>query len=878
MTIYFHPRYDSSVFLTEKDCGLGKAYCGTEALMAELELRAGLTCTETDHPSRVISYMEAMEDALGRDPDLFYQDSFRRDDFGTAELMLEWRDALVKAGWDGSPVGDSEKISVLSLIESCFCCPGPADRWRALLAEARKRPILRSSDSIKVQCRRDDLAPLLQALLDAVSKYSKVKYKEEPGTIEDGKVRIIDFDNEYTAHEWIAAQELGGEDVVAEADTALLGDFLRAAGKPGIGAADAGIGAVMRLLPLGLSLFRYPVDIAALQSYLQAPRSPFGKLHCECEAKDGSKYYASAARRLFSHICSEGGFGPGWEEIFDGARFDFNGVPLPDKERDEALQFLGMWEQSQKLPEGEAPVKGVEAFIKGLGRWAAGQSVSPDSPYNAQYQALQRYCGAMRRLLGRVMGNTVPVSTLTRWAAHICVPIDISSDYPRLGSLNVVGSVADIYSGADRLIWFAASTDSDIPYDYDFLSPGEIADLQEAGVHVSRKEQLAAMDKAYRAEGLSRCREVTVVTCRRISGKETLLSALLAELEERIGLAAGTPVPKTASGPVVKDFGKAAKHIFDPAILDGFKRGEESYSSINTLLMSPVDYLLDYVKGYRQYGIDEIADIETTEGIVAHAYIEALGNKCSNDPKKMLDLHGKEKDYEAILSEVMDGKGLILYLEENSLERKNFRVSLWESVRTLLDIIISNDLRIIGFEHPLKADFTNIGPAIAVIDCLLQDPGDGEYVIIDFKYSHGKTYQKKLEECRELQLSIYRKVVEKERGPVKFVGYYAIPRRKLYTTDNTLNHYSIERVHRETTPDLFDQAARGYVFRMSQLRQGIAEEGEDLQLKVLDYFNQPDLYPLEISYEDKSKNIAEGEKRKARAYGDKNITLKGGLS
>ena len=874
MTIYFHPRYDSSVFLTEKDCGLGKAYCGTEALMAELELRAGLTCAETDHPSRVIFYMEAMEAALGRDPDLFYQDSFRRDDFGTAELMLGWRDALVKAGWDGSPVGDSEKISVLSLIESCFCCPGSADRWRALLAEARKRPILRSSDSIKVQCRRDDLPPLLQALLDAIGAHSEVKYLE-PGTIEDGKIKIIDFDNEYTAHEWITAQELGGEDVVAEADLALLGDFLRTAGKPGIGAADSGIGAVMRLLPLGLSLFRYPADIAALQSYLQAHRSPFGKLYGKCGTEDGGEYYASAARRLFSHICSEGGFGPGWDEILDGARFDFNGAPLPDKERDEALQFLGMWEQSQKLPEGEAPVKGVAAFIEELGRWA-GRSVSPDSPFNAQYQALQRYCGAMRRLLGRVKGDTVPVSTLTRWAAYICVPIDITSDYPRLGSLNVVGSVADIYSGADRLIWFAASTDSEIPYEYAFLSPDEIRDLEKAGVLVSRKERLAEMDKAYRTEGLSRCREVTVVTCRRISGKETLRSALLAELEERIGLAEGTPVPKTASEPVVKDFGKAAKHTFDPAILNGFKREEESYSSINTLIMSPVDYLLDYVKGYRQYGIDEIADIETTEGIVAHAYIETLGGRCGNDPGKMLALHGT--DYNSILDQIIGEKGLILHLEENLLERESFRVSLGESVGILLEIIISNNLEIVGFEHTLTANLPKIGNVIAKIDCLLKDPSDETYIIIDFKYSHGKTYQKKLEECRELQLAIYRKVVEKELGPVKFVGYYAIPRRKLYTADNTLNHDAIERIHRKTTPALFDQAARGYVFRMRQLRQGIAEEGEDLQLQVLDYFRQPDLYPLEISYEDKSKNIAEGEKRKARAYGDKNITLKGGLS
>ena len=36
MTIYFNPRYDSSVFLTAQDCGLGKTYSGKEALLSEL--------------------------------------------------------------------------------------------------------------------------------------------------------------------------------------------------------------------------------------------------------------------------------------------------------------------------------------------------------------------------------------------------------------------------------------------------------------------------------------------------------------------------------------------------------------------------------------------------------------------------------------------------------------------------------------------------------------------------------------------------------------------------------------------------------------------------------------------------------------------------
>lgn len=878
MTIYFNPRYDSSVFLTAQDCGLGKTYSGKEALLSELELRAGLTCAEADHADRVIAYMEAMKAALDKAKaegrELFYEGSFERDDFGTAELMLGWRDALVKAGWNGNPVGESEKIDVLSQIESSFKCPGSADRWRTILAEAAKRPILRPSDRIMVQCSEDDLEPGLKKLFDSINAQYAVPVVEyhsqaRPVSKDDqafkAKCRILEFDNEYTAHEWIASQDLGQDDVVAEADEALLGDILHTLGKPCIGAADEGIGAVMRLLPLGLALFRYPADINCLQSYLQSPRTPLGKLHTEV-VKDEQTFHPGAVRQLFDHICSEGGFGKGWDEILDGAKYAWDGTPLDDETRSEALEFIGMWEKSKDLPDGEAHVADVTKFIKGLNNWAGG-CIQPDGELNAQFQALQRNCGAMLRLLSSWNGDTIPVEKLSRWASHICVPINISSDYARLGSMNVVGSLADIYSPAGRLVWFAATTDNSTSYEYDFLSRSEIEDLRAAGALLADKEQMARLDKAYKLEGLSRCSSVTIVTCRRISGVETVQSALLSEISGCIPTTLGTPVAKTASGDVETDLGKKTVHRFDPKILEGFKRKAESYSSINTLLMSPVDYLLDYVKGYRQYGIEEVADVQTTEGTVAHAYIEALGQKCSNDPKAMLAMH--QSDYDTILTQVISEKGLLLCLEENGLEEKSFKVGLQESVGTLLGIIIENGLKIEGFEYELTADIAPIGSVFAKIDCLLSDPADGKYVILDFKFNSGMTYYRKIEDNRELQLAVYRKVVEKELGEVKFIGYYAIPRKTLFTPANTLkDNPAVEEVYQDEL-DIFEMAARGYVYRWDQLRQGILEEGEGLPLVDLDYNSQLDLYVLEGDY-DKPE-------LKARAYGDKNIVLKGGL-
>lgn len=895
MTIYFNPRYDSSVFLIAADCCLGKAYSGKEALLSELELRAGLTCASVEHADRIIEYMQAMKAALDKasaaGKKLFYADSFERDDFGTAELMLGWRDALVKIGWDGKDVGSSEKIDVLSQIESSFKCPGSADRWRALLAEAARRQILRPTDRIMVQCAKDDLEPVLSRLFDSINAQYAVPVVEYhskalPVSKEDqglaAKCRILEFDNEYTAHEWIASQNLGQDDVVAEADEALLGDMLHTLGKPGIGAADEGIGAVMRLLPLGIALFKYPADINCLQSYLQSPRTPLGKLHTKDAKSDGTPVYPGAVRQLFDHICSEGGFGEKWDRILEYARFAWDGTPLEDKDYRSALEFIGMWDRSKDLPEGEARVSDVRAFIKGLNNWAGG-CIQPECELNAQFQALQSNCGAMLRLLEGCSGETVSVEKLSRWASHICVPINISSDYARLGSLNVVSNVADIFSDAERLVWFAASTDNNISYEYDFLSRSEVSALRTAGALIPDKEQMARLEKAYKLEGLSRCASATIVTCRRISGVETVQSALLSELARCVNATEGTPVAKTASGVVDTDLGKKDVHTFDPAILKGFKRKAESYSSINTLLTSPVDYLLDYVKGYRQYGIEEVADLLTTEGTVAHAYIETLGEECGYNAGKMLTQH--RSSFDAILDRVISENGLLLCLEENSLEEKSFRVGLKKSVETLLGIIIGNGLEIEGFEYEITAKLPDFGgPVYAKIDCLLKDPSDGKAVIIDFKYNSGLTYSRKIADNRELQLAIYRKVIETggfredadgnitniPARDVKFIGYYAIPRKTLFTPENTLSaNPAVEEV--EQAPlDIYTMAARGYDYRWAQLRNGILEEGEGLPLDSLDYNSQPGLYPLEADYD--NANL------KARAYGDKNIVLKGGLN
>ena len=414
MDIYFNPLYDSSVFLRKTDCGLGRTFKGPDALLAELELRCGLTTVENEHSQRVISYIEAMQKAATNGTMPFYLKSFRQDDYGTAELMLGWRDALIRAGWDGKNVIESEKVRRLSEIECSFNDPGKADKWREIIAESGKRPLLGPSDRIKVCCRKDALDAVLARLLSNIEKMSgpgSVQYMGKDVT-EPPEMEILEFDDEYRAHEWIATQELTAADVVAEADTALLGELLRSLGKPQTGAADNGIGPVMRLLPLGVALFKYPADIASLQSFLQSPKNPVGNLYIEREGEDGKKYHVKASIALLQHICANGGLGDGWDGIIRDARFTYDGKDISARDYDRAVAFLNLWDKSKILPEGKANVKDVKDFVYGLDKWAAGE-IAPESNLDSQFHALRGSCRAMLRLLDSVDEATADIDRLS---------------------------------------------------------------------------------------------------------------------------------------------------------------------------------------------------------------------------------------------------------------------------------------------------------------------------------------------------------------------------------------------------------------------------------------------------------------------------------
>ena len=125
-----------------------------------------------------------------------------------------------------------------------------------------------------------------------------------------------------------------------------------------------------------------------------------------------------------------------------------------------------------------------------------------------------------------------------------------------------------------------------------------------------------------------------------------------------------------------------------------------------------------------------------------------------------------------------------------------------------------------------------------------------------------------------LQLALYSEAVRRHfGGSVSTVGYWILPKHQLLTIEGMLadDNEDIEYFP-PSGRNIFREVCNSYTFRMDQLKKGIIEEGETLNLEDLDYYNSQEtmgLYPLETEYQQPTI--------KGHPIGNDNITLKGGL-
>jgi ATP-dependent helicase/nuclease subunit B len=95
---------------------LGQATVGPLGLLQLLETRLGLKRVDASLAERREQYRQLLEQAP---EEAFFRSSLAKDPIATAATLLQWRDGLVEAGWDGqADAADSLRLRGLAEVEN----------------------------------------------------------------------------------------------------------------------------------------------------------------------------------------------------------------------------------------------------------------------------------------------------------------------------------------------------------------------------------------------------------------------------------------------------------------------------------------------------------------------------------------------------------------------------------------------------------------------------------------------------------------------------------------------------------------------------------------------------------------------------------------
>ncbi len=851
MKIIYSPFYDGDTYLGDSTKVIGTTYVGNMGLLDQLQLRAGIHLATKSDVEREAEYHKVMMNHI---PGTVFEQAAHVDPLGVAAKLLQWRDALIMAGWDGKcDDPNASKIDVLSSIEKDFKAMGFADCWRRISEVYDKSNYLNGCvEEIQVDCPWSEIPHIIQRTLLSIGCKGTIITKTvnedlEPHVGNIDRIKLIEFDDVNDAYEWFAQIKMLPEGTaVINRNNVRLNHTLYTWDRPQLHSTFKDSNPqLLQLFKLSMSIFSRPLNIQNLVSYLMLPMSPIP---------------GALRRRLARLLISQGGFGEKkvrekgverdeWEEIIESFEFLNKESKPTSQARTKKMPFL-------------APIRadfsrGIEkndviAYIDMLKTWATGHFADNELPQarKDQLHQLITFLDSLNIAL-QPLPNKVSYSDLEKLILQIYRPMNYSLQAAENGSYNVISNIRSLAVKAQTIIWLDCQEDDKEMDPYDFLSSTERNYLKSKGCIVPDFAKHLQICRSECARIINACDCVILIRSRfdgttRLGEHPLIAEVRYAFKQAGIKLRASKPndlfemIETTSTHDVIDRFSPVKALELGDIDYQGRK---ESNTSLDTLINFPFNYLMQYVARLPMPDEEQLMSLYVITGLVAHHFFEHVIEDANKEIEQMRKLTCDEFDQR--LEDAIDSTGLLLRLEESASTLIEFKVQLKRSMLALIDIMKENQWSPVGCEVNFPEEnkhlkLRTIGDFGARIDFLLTQ-ADGRFVIIDFKWSYSKKYSEYLENNTAIQLELYRQAVlaTYPGKNVAGVAYYLMPKNQLLTTDfeEIPKSRLIKRIDSNSSSDLFEQIQNSYEFRMEELKRGHIEEAE-----MLDVFTDTDNY------------------------------------
>lgn len=341
------------------------------------------------------------------------------------------------------------------------------------------------------------------------------------------------------------------------------------------------------------------------------------------------------------------------------------------------------------------------------------------------------------------------------------------------------------------LVWLDCAGNNRSMYPYDFLTKDEIAELEKYDVKFVSREKRATAEAQWLYTLMNRIKEWVLVapTCHQGEslGEHPIITSIKQDKAAydaacKKGKAIALP---TKEADIIKLEQMEELHIAPHrATGENILQPSDSYSTIDTLVNKPIDYILENIGGLAAPEDDEEPNENLMKGNVAHKVVELLVNKDLNEAHSVAEIKQRFNDkFESFYKEAMEKEpeaAAFLNLEENKNVLAVFKNELRDSIAKLIAIIEEKRLTPLRCEYEVNTPFKPFDNPHGFVDLLLKDK-DGKLVIFDFKWSTRDVYQKGLKDGKAYQLYMYKHAVEAQtKRQVAWYAYYLFPMMELY--------------------------------------------------------------------------------------------------
>ena len=357
----------------------------------------------------------------------------------------------------------------------------------------------------------------------------------------------------------------------------------------------------------------------------------------------------------------------------------------------------------------------------------------------------------------------------------------------RVGCPHPVATIFDQKGIPDQLVWLDCAGNG-LTYDpYAFLSSEE-----RDALRIIDMETRSAMQMKWLYTTLNRIKDWILIAPKYHLGESLGEHPIITSLKQNKmfyddACAEGQKIilPTTKPAEVVK-LNPIGEININPDVLSKILKPSDSYSSIDTLVNAPFDYVMENMGGLSAPENDKEPNENFMKGKIAHKVVELLVNKGDTEAYSIDEIQSRfEKEYDKLFEQAMDAEkecAAFLNLPENVNMLAVFKEELYQSITKLFGIISNHGLNPVRCEYEVTAKFDPFDNPHGYVDMLLEDQ-NRDLVIIDLKWSTRDVFEKGINNGEAYQLYMYKHAVEKQMAPKKvaWYAYYLFPKMELYT-------------------------------------------------------------------------------------------------